>query len=72
MTYEGVGAILLRCIGIILIGAVLVYFVPAVAMEGSAATRSQLILTSSLLLLPAVVLVILSKPLGKMLAAGLE
>ena len=46
--------------------------IPSVALEGSASARSQLILSSSLLLLPAVILIVMSKPLGKMLAAGLD
>lgn len=72
MTYAGLGTILFRFAGFILIGAVLVLQVPAIAFESSATLRSQLLLSSGLLLLPAVLLIVASKPLGNFLAAGLE
>ena len=72
MTYEGLGSILLRFAGIILIGAVLVLHLPAIVLESSPSIRSQLILSSGLLLLPGAILIVASKPLGKFLAAGLD
>lgn len=72
MTYTGLGSILFRFVGVILIGAVLVFHVPAIALESSASIRSQLLMSSGLLLLPGVILIVASKPLGKFLAAGIE
>lgn len=72
MTYAGLGAILARFVGVILIGVVITLLIPSIAFESSGAVRSGLILSSGLLLLPAVVLILASKPLGSILAAGLD
>lgn len=72
MTYEGLGAILFRFVGLILIGAVLVALFPAVAVGTSAFGQSQLVLVVGLSLLPAVALIVFSKPLGRIIAAGLD
>ena len=70
MTYAGLGAILFRFAGFLLIGAVLVTLLPAVALGSSIV--SQVIVVGGIYLLPAVVLIVASKPLGRVLAAGLE
>ena len=71
MTYEGLGSILFRFVGVILIGASLVLIAPTVAL-GPAYLQSQLTLLLGFLLLPGATMIVASKPLGRMLAAGLE
>ncbi len=70
MTYEGLGTVLFRFAGLILIGSVFFSLIPAVA--SGPATLSQAALTGSITLLPGAVLVVASRPLGRFLAAGLE
>ena len=72
MTYAGLGSILLRFAGVIMIGAVLLLMIPTIALEGSAYLRSQLIFGVGVFLVPGVILIFVSKPLGRMLAAGLD
>lgn len=71
MTYAGLGAILFRFIGLLLFGVQLFSLLPAVFV-GGAHILGQTFMISGIFLLPAVILIIASKPLGRLLAAGLE
>jgi len=70
MTYAGLGAILFRLVGLLLIGSVLIVLLPALTSGSS--IQGQVALVGGITLLPAVVLIVASKPLGRALAAGLE
>ncbi len=70
MTYAGFGAILFRFVGLLLLGFLLFTLLPAVASGGH--IRSQSFLIGGVSLIPAVILIVASKPLGRFLAAGLE
>lgn len=70
MTYEGLGSILFRFVGVVLVGASLILMVPSIAL-GPAYLQDQLTLLLGFLLLPGAILIIASKPLGKVVAAGL-
>ena len=60
MTYSGLGAILFRFVGTLLIGAVLVSLFPAVASGPS--MLSQVALTVAIALIPVVILIVAAKP----------
>jgi hypothetical protein len=72
MTYAGLGSILFRFVGVIMIGAVLVLMIPTIALGGPAYPRGALFFWVGVLLVPGAVLIFVSKPLGRILAAGLD
>lgn len=70
MTYSGLSTLALRLFGLLTLGTVLVAMIPA-AFSNPPAVLPVLQL-SSLGLLPGVILIVASKPLGRLLAAGIE
>ena len=70
MTYAGLGTFLLRLLGLLSIVFAVVALVPVVAY--GPATQSQAAFGGGFLILPGVILIVASKPLGRILAAGIE
>ena len=68
MTYAGIGTLLCRFVGLLVIAFVIAGLIPGVIFGPS----TQVSLIGGMALLPAVVLIIASQPLGRFLAAGLE
>lgn len=69
MTYAGISTLFLRLIGFLAIISVLFTVLPAAFLSGP---RSAGLLITGFSLIPGVLLIVASKPLGKLLAAGIE
>ena len=70
MAYEGLATLLFRFVGFLLVGFTIFGVVPAAFSATSQVAPSAL--ATGATLIPAVVLIIASKPLAKLVAAGIE
>ena len=72
VTYAGIATILFRFAGTLFLVAFLVQLFPSIIVARTGPFGLQLLFMSSLLLFPAAILILASKPLGRLLAAGLD
>lgn len=70
MTYAGIGAILFRFAGLLMIGSMLLAMLPA--LLAGVPIMGQILALVGITSIPAIILIVASKPLGRLLAAGLE
>ncbi|MEM6513940.1 MAG: hypothetical protein AAF660_13080 [Pseudomonadota bacterium] len=72
MTHAGFATVLFRFAGLAFVGAVLIQILAGIFVVPEGRFMAPLLLYSGLLLVPGVIAIVASKPLGRLLAAGLD
>ena len=72
MTYAGFAAVLFRFVGIVLVFTVVLQVALKMMVMPHGPVFFQLLMSGSFLLVQGIVAILASKPLGRLLAAGLE